>query len=322
MGKPLLRCAVIDDYQAVASRLASWDMLAGEAEIDFFHDHVAGSRAVAQRLHPYDIVVAMRERTPFPPELLHALPNLKLLVTTGMRNASIDVAAARKRGVVVCGTQGTGQPTAELAWALILALARRLPTEIANVSSGGWQRTVGADLYGATLGLLGLGTVGGQMAAIARAFGMEVAAWSANLTPERCAAFSARRAGSLQELLEQADFVTIHLGLGDRTRGLIGRAQLQMMKSTAFLINTSRAEIVHQGALVEALSEGRIAGAAVDVYDQEPPPPDHPLRSAPNLVTTPHLGYVTEGNLRSHYGMAVEDIAAWLRGQPIRVVPD
>jgi phosphoglycerate dehydrogenase-like enzyme len=254
--------------------------------------------------------MAMRERTPFPRERLERLPNLKLLVTTGMGNAAIDMEAARELGITVAGTGGTPTHTAELTWALILALARHIPAEDRAVREGGWQHTVGLELAGRTLGVIGLGRLGSQVARIGEAFGMEVIAWSQNMdTPL-----------TKKELLQRSDIVTIHVRLSERTRGLIGAAELALMKPTAYLVNTSRGPIVDEAALLDALQQGRIAGAGLDVYDIEPLPPDHPLRSAPNTVLTPHVGYVTDASYRVFYSDAVEDIAAWLRGDPVRVI--
>ncbi|CAH1690475.1 D-3-phosphoglycerate dehydrogenase [Hyphomicrobiales bacterium] len=319
-GYGMKRCAVIDDYQTAASAVADWGRLAEAVDVQFFHEPFHDEDGAAKRLAGFDIVVAMRERTPFPASLLERLPQLKLLVTTGMRNRSIDIEAAHRQGIVVCGAEGAGRPTSEMTWALILTAARNLAVETAGFRRGAWQTTLGLDLHGRTLGLLGLGTVGAQVAAVAQAFGMTVVAWSRNLTAERCVALGVTRAASLQDLLATADIVSIHLVLGERTRGLVGVAELKAMKSSALLVNTSRGPIVEEAALLRALRERWIAGAALDVYDQEPLPADHPFRDLANLTATPHLGYVTEGNYRSFYGMAVEDIAAWLEGRPLRVL--
>jgi phosphoglycerate dehydrogenase-like enzyme len=313
------RIAVLDDYQNVALQTADWKKLPSDCEVTVFRDHVDGLDALAARLAPFEVIVAMRERTPFPRELLERLPNLRLLVTTGMRNASIDVEAAAERNVVVCGTPGLPYPTAELAWGLILSLFRRIPQEDRAMREGRWQTTLGLGLNGKVLGVLGLGTLGSRVARIARAFEMDVLAWSQNLTKERAAEVGATLVPK-DELLARADVVSIHLVLSERTRGLVGRRELGLMKRTAFLVNTSRGPIVDEAALVEALESGRIAGAGIDVYDKEPLPVEHPLRRAPNTVLTPHLGYVTEETYRVFYGGAVEDIAAWLAGVPIRVL--
>jgi phosphoglycerate dehydrogenase-like enzyme len=261
----------------------------------------------------------MRERTPFPRALLERLPRLRLLVTTGMRNAAIDLQAAADRGVLVCGTGGLPYPTAELAWGLVLALARRIPREDRATREGRWQETVGLGLNGKTLGVLGLGTLGSRVARFGRAFEMDVLAWSQNLTAERAAEIGAVRVDR-DELLARSDVVTIHLVLSERTRGLIGARELGLMKRTAYLVNTSRGPIVDEAALVRALRDGTIAGAGLDVYDEEPLPPDHALRGLPNTVITPHLGYVTEETYRIFYGQALEDILAYLRGEPVRVL--
>jgi phosphoglycerate dehydrogenase-like enzyme len=298
------RIAILDDYQNVARRFADWDSLG--AEVVVFTDH---SDDIGH-LEPFDVIMAMRERTPFPRERLERLPNLELLVTTGMGNAAIDTEAARELGITVAGTGGTPTHTAELTWGLILALARHIPQEDRAVRAGGWQHTVGFELAGRTLGVIGLGRLGSQVARVGEAFGMEVIAWSQNMdTPL-----------TKEELLQRADVVTIHVRLSARTTGLIGAAELALMKPTAFLVNTSRGPIVDEQALVQALREGGIAGAGIDVYGEEPLPADHPLRAAPNTVLTPHIGYVTDASYTRFYEDAVEDIAAWQRGEPIRVI--
>jgi phosphoglycerate dehydrogenase-like enzyme len=313
-----LRLAVLDDYQGVAARFLGH--VGDDVEVVVFHDHVDDEDELVARLEPFDCVVAMRERTPFPARVLERLPGLKLLVTTGMGNASIDVDAAAARGIVVCGTGAVGAPTAELTIGLMLALARRIPHEDALVRAGGWQSTLGVELRGKTLGVVGLGNLGARVARVALALGMSVVAWSENLTPERAEEVDATRAASLQALLAVADVVTIHLRLSDRTRGLLGRDELAAMKPTAFLVNTSRGPIVDEAALVAALHDGTIAGAALDVFDVEPLPEDHPLRTAPNAVLTPHVGYVTEENYRVFYAEAAEDIRGFRAGDPIRVL--
>ncbi|GAA5055307.1 phosphoglycerate dehydrogenase-like enzyme [Thermocatellispora tengchongensis] len=312
----MVRCAVLDDYQGVALAMADWSPV----EATSFREPFAGPAELTRALAEFEIVVIMRERTPFPRGVFERLPKLRLLVTTGMRNASVDLAAARDHGVTVCGTGGAGTPPAELTWALILGLARHIVTESENVRAGGWQSTIGTGLHGRTLGLVGLGKIGSQVARVGLAFGMDVTAWSHNLTRERAEAQGVRRCGSLGELLAGADFVSIHLVLGERTRGLIGAAELALMRPTAYLVNTSRAAIVDQDALIDALARGRIAGAGLDVFDAEPLPPGHPFRSLPNVLATPHLGYVTENNYAVFYREAVEDIAAYLAGSPVRVL--
>jgi phosphoglycerate dehydrogenase-like enzyme len=322
MTPPPLRCAVLDDFQGVATSLADWSALQGRAEIVSFREHPASEDELAALLADFDIAVTLRERLSFPASLFARLPRLKLLIASGMRNTVIDYAAAEAHGVTVCGTASTQTPPVELTWALLLGLARGLVTENTALREGGpWQSTVGTDLNGRRLGLLGLGKLGGRMARIAPAFGMEVLAWSQNLTQERAEEAGARRAGSLQELLETADFVSVHLALSDRTRGLLGAEELAAMKRTAYLINTSRAAVVDQEALLKALHAGTIAGAAVDVFDAEPLPATHPFRTAPRLLATPHLGYVTEDNYRTYYAQAVENIQAWLDGTPVRRLP-
>ncbi|MCQ1986042.1 D-2-hydroxyacid dehydrogenase family protein [Arthrobacter sp. zg-Y844] len=312
-------CAVLDDYQHAATRFGDWDSLHDQVELTVFSDHLADEDDVAARLAGFDVVVIMRERTPFPASLLARLPRLKLLVTTGARNASIDLAAARERGVTVCGTASSSTPPAELTWALILGLSRHLvPEATALRDRGPWQQTIGTDLHGATLGLLGLGKIGVQVARVGAAFGMEVLAWSQHLTTERAEAAGARLAPSKEALLAASDVVSIHLVLSDRTRGLIGAGELALMRPNAFLINTSRAGIVDQAALLDALRRQAIAGAGLDVFAEEPLSADSPFRELPNVLATPHLGYVTERNYRTFFRQVVEDISAFLAGTPIR----
>ncbi|MFF5720733.1 D-2-hydroxyacid dehydrogenase family protein [Streptomyces buecherae] len=313
------RCAVLDDYQGVAATSADWAALAGEVDVVTFAEHLGTEDELAAALADFDIVVTLRERVPFPASLIARLPRLRLLVASGMRNSVIDFAAAEAHGVTVCGTESSPTPPVELTWALLLGLARGLVPENAALRAGGpWQSTLGADLAGQRLGLLGLGKIGSRVARIGLAFGMDVVAWSRNLTPERAAEVGVAHAGTREELLSGSDFVSVHLALGDRTRGLLGAAELALMKPTSYLVNTSRAAIVDQEALLAALHAGTIAGAAVDVFDEEPLPADHPLRTAPRLLATPHLGYVTRGNYRRYYGQAVEDIRAYLAGAPVR----
>ncbi|TVY08824.1 D-2-hydroxyacid dehydrogenase family protein [Paenibacillus cremeus] len=313
-----LRCAILDDYQQVALTSADWSPILDQVEVKSIHRHIDQQEELIEEIGNCEIVVIMRERTPFRADLLAKLPNLKLLVTTGMRNASIDLAAAKAQGITVCGTGGAGNSTAELTWALILGVARSIVQEHNAIRSGQWQSTIGTDLYGKTLGVLGLGKLGTKIAKFGQAFGMDVVAWSQNLTQERADEAGVRLAASKEELLESSDFVSIHLVLSDRTRGLIGAEDLKRMRPTAYLINTSRAPIVDQAALAEALQEGWIAGAAVDVFDVEPLPQDHMYRSLPNLLTTPHLGYVSRANYDAFYKDAVEDIEAYLAGSPVR----
>jgi phosphoglycerate dehydrogenase-like enzyme len=315
----MARVAILDDYQNVARRMADWASLPAGNEVVVFADHLGGTDAVAKRLADFDAVVAMRERTPFPRPLLERLPRLKLLVTTGMRNASIDVAAAVERGITVCGTAGLPYPTAELTWGLILGLARRIPVEDRATREGRWQVSCGLGLNGKTLGVIGLGGLGSRVAKIGRAFEMDVIGWSQNLTAARAAEVGATLV-TKDELLARSDVVSIHLVLGERSRGLIGARELAQMKRTAYLVNTSRGPIVDEAALVAALRQGTIAGAGLDVYDEEPLPLDHPLRNLPNTVITPHLGYVTEEGYKIFYGHALEDVKGWLAGQPVRVL--
>ncbi|GIH80308.1 2-hydroxyacid dehydrogenase [Planobispora longispora] len=312
-----MRCAVLDDYQNVALTMADWSRVGARSFPERFPDQ----DALVEAIGDYEIVVIMRERTPFPRSLFERLPKLQLLITSGGRNASIDLAAAAEHGVTVCGTGSSLTPPAELTWALILGLARRIVPEATAVRTGGpWQSTVGVDLNGGVLGLLGLGRIGTQVARVGQAFGMDVLAWSQNLTAERAEAAGVRLAGSLRELCAASDFLSIHVVLGERTRGLVGPAELASMKPTAYLVNTARAAIVDQDALVEALRERRIAGAGLDVFETEPLPADHPLRTLPGVLATPHLGYVTEENYRTYFREAVEDIDAFLDGAPVRVL--
>lgn len=313
------RVALLDDYQGVALSMADWKSLPKDTEVAVFQDHLADHDGLAARLANFDIIMALRERTPFPRSLLERLPKLKLLITAGMRNASIDMKAAAERGVLVSGTAGLPYPTAELAWGLILSLARRIPAEDRATREGRWQTSVGLGLNGKTLGVLGLGTLGSRAARVGRAFEMEVLAWSQNLTAER-AALEGVTLVPKDELLARSDFVSIHLVLGERTRGLIGTRELRLMKRSAYLVNTSRGPIVDEAALIRALQDGTIAGAGLDVFDEEPLPPDHPFRRLPNIVITPHLGYVTEETYRIFYGQALEDIKAYLGGTPLRVL--
>ncbi|MEU5655520.1 D-2-hydroxyacid dehydrogenase family protein [Streptomyces sp. NPDC047737] len=314
-----LRCAVLDDYQSVASTAADWSPVAGEVDVVCFADHCASEDELVTRLSEFDIVVTLRERVPFPATLIERLPRLRLIVASGMRNASIDYAAAERHGVTVCGTASTATPPVELTWALLLGLARGIVTEADALRDGGpWQSTVGADLYGRRLGILGLGKIGSRVAAVGLAFGMDVVAWSANLTQDRADEVGVGLAASKEELMETSDFVSVHLVLGERTRGLLGAKELGLMKPGSYLVNTSRAAIVDQDALLDVLRRGAIAGAGVDVFDVEPLPAGHPMRSAPRLLATPHLGYVSQANYAAYYGHAVEDIRAYLDGAPVR----
>jgi len=314
------RCAILDDYQNVALSLADWSKVKGEIEVQVFNQSLGDLEAVARALQGFPIVCAMRERTPFPHRLLELLPDLKLLISTGMRNAAIDLAAAKERKVVVCGTPTAGNPTAGIAVGLMLELTRRIGYENARLKGGApWQTTIGRDLEGLTLGILGLGKLGQRVAGIAKAFGMKTLAWSQNLTPEKCRDAGVEYAAK-DELFRQADIITIHLQLSPRTRGLIGANELGLMKPTAYLINTSRGPIMEEAALLSALRGKRIAGAGLDVFDVEPLPLDHPLRKLDNVVLTPHLGYVSEQNYRAYFAGMVDDIRAWLDGKPVRVM--
>jgi phosphoglycerate dehydrogenase-like enzyme len=316
-----LRIAVLDDYQRASERLADWSRVDPPPEVTVLTSPLPDVDALVRTLRDVDVVVAMRERTAFPRSVLEQLTNLRLLVTTGMVNAAVDLAAAADLGIVVAGTGGLVAPTTELTWGLILAVLRNIPAEDAAVRGGRWQHTVGGDLAGRTLGLLGLGRQGAGVAKVALAFDMEVVAWSRNLTAERARAHGVERV-ELADLLGRADVVSVHLVLSDRTRHLLGRDQLQQMKPGAVLVNTSRGPIVDEAALVEALERGWIAGAGLDVYDLEPLPADHPLTTVPNTVLTPHLGYVTEAMYEVFYREAVEDVAAWSSGRPVRVLTE
>jgi phosphoglycerate dehydrogenase-like enzyme len=317
----MLRCVSLDDYQNVTRAFGDWSKLAEKVELQVLTDHLEDRAALVAALADAEIVIAMRERTPFDRALFERLPRLKLLITTGMKNAAIDLNAARERGVTVCGTGLSPSPTAELTWGLIQSLLRHIPAEYENLRRGGkWQLTVGRELAGRRLGVIGLGRLGSRVARVGLAFEMKVLSWSKNLTPARCAEVGVEHAGSLDELLGVSDIVTVHLVLSERTRGLLGARELGLMKQTALLINTSRGPIVEEKALVDTLRNRKIAGAGLDVFDTEPLPANHPFRSLDNVVATPHLGYVTDETYRTCYGEAVEDIAAWLAGKPIRVI--
>ncbi len=313
------RVALLDDYQNAALDHAEWSRLPGNFQVQAFSDHLTDEDALVERLEPFEIIQAMRERTPFSASLLERLPNLKYLITTGARNASIDMAACTRLGIPCSGTGYKERATSELTWGLIHCLTRDLLGEVAAVKDGAWQIGVGRDLEGATLGLLGLGRIGGQMAAVANAFGMNVLAWSQNLTEERARACNARKV-SKAELLAQADIVSVHVVLSDRTRGLLGKAELASMKPTAFLVNTSRGPIVDEHALASALNGGTIAGAGIDVFEEEPMAAAHPFRSTRNLIITPHIGYVTAGTYDLFYGETVDNILGWLEGKPPRLI--
>ncbi len=311
-----MKLAILDDYQHCALTLADWSLLDGRCDVSVFTDHLPYGEALVARLQVFDILCVMRERTPLPGRLLEQLPNLKLVVSSGRRNAAIDVQAADRLGITVAGTTLSGHSTAELTLTLILALARGLLQEYDSMRGGGWQRGLGRDVAGATLGILGLGRLGGEVARFGNALGMRCLAWSENLTDARTAEVGAHRVDK-PTLFAESDFVTIHLRLSDRTTDLIGAAELARMKPTAYLINTSRGPIVHEEALIAALDRGALAGAAIDVYDTEPLPVDHPFRSLPNCLCTPHIGYVTEQTYTGFYREMVEIVAAYLDGKPV-----
>ena len=316
----MVRAAILDDYQNVAMHFADWSSIAKDVEIKVFNKPFTSQDEAIRALQGFAVVVGMRERTPFPRKVIEALPDLKLLITTGARNNSFDVKACAERGVTVCGTGATGSPTTGIAFGLMLELTRRIGFENARLKTGApWQVTVGRDLEGLTLGILGLGKLGQRSAAVGKAFGMKTIAWSQNLTEDKAKAAGADYV-SKDDLFRNSDFVTIHIVLSDRSRGLIGAKELGLMKKTAYLINTSRGPIVDEKALIAALQNKAIAGAGLDVFDVEPLPPDHPFRKMENVVITPHLGYVSEQNYRKYFPDALEDIRAWLDGKPVRVI--
>jgi phosphoglycerate dehydrogenase-like enzyme len=315
-----LRCAILDDYQNVALRVADWSPLKGKADITVFNEHLGEAGNVVKTLQGFDVICAMRERTPFRRETVEALPNLKLLLTSGARNASFDMEALKERGVVVCGTGGFGNPTASLAIGLMLELTRKIGFENARMKAGEtWQITLGQDVEGRTMGVVGLGKLGSRVATIAKALGMKVNAWSQNLTKEKC---DEAGVGYLpkEELMATSDVVSIHVVLSKRSRGLITREDLQRMKPSAYLINTARGPIVDEDALLDMLQRRKIAGAGLDTFSVEPLPVDHPIRKLDNVVLTPHLGYVTEEGYRKYYADMVEDILGWMNGKPVRVI--
>ena len=314
-----VQIAVIDDWQNVASSVVDWSALDAVGQVHFLHDFPADTATMIERLKGFEVICVMRERSSFDKALLQGLPRLQLLVTGGMRNAAIDIPAAKALGIQVCGTDSYKHAAPELTWALIMASTRNLLAEANSLRAGGWQIGLGGDLHGKTLGVLGLGSIGQKVAQFAKVFGMRVIAWSENLTPQR-AAESGVTWVSKRELFEQADILTIHLVLSDRSRGLVDAQALGWMKPTARLVNTARGPIVDEKALVQALSSGRLAGAALDVYADEPLPAEHPLRSLPNVLATPHIGYVSEQNYRQFYQQMIEDIQAWANGVPVRVL--
>lgn len=313
------RCAILDDYQGVALEMADWTRLSPEVEVQVFREKINGFETLRGALKDFEILCVMRERTPIPAELIEALPNLRMIMSTGGQNLSIDVAAANRRGITVCNTAALPHPTVELTFALMLELARQPGRQSEAMKSGLlWQDRVGIDLFGKTLGIVGLGRLGAKMASIATAFGMNVTAWSPNLTPEKCAEAGVAYAPK-GELFGKSDIVSVHMQLGPRTRHLIDADELARMKRNAFLINTSRGELINEEALLAVLRADRIAGFGVDVFAEEPLPADHPFRKLPNVVLTPHIGFVTVDNYRTYYGGAVDGIRAWLDGNPVRV---
>lgn len=312
-----VQIAVIDDWQKVASGVVDWSVLESVGQVHFLHDYPADTATLIERLQGFEVICVMRERTTFDKALLQGLPQLKLLVTGGMRNAAIDIPAAKALGIQVCGTDSYKQAAPELTWALIMASTRNLVAEANSLRAGGWQVGLGGDLYGKTLGILGLGSIGQKVAQFAQVFGMRVIAWSENLTPER-AAVSGVTWVSKRELFEQADILTIHLVLSDRSRGLVDAEALGWMKPSARLVNTARGPIVDEQALVRALQNGQLAGAALDVFSEEPLPADHPFRQLDNVLATPHVGYVSEQNYRQFYQQMIEDIQAWANQAPFR----
>ena len=312
--------AILDDFQNVTRSFADWGRLPPHVAVTVFNDHVEGE-ALVRRLQPFHVLVLTRERTPLPRSLVAQLPKLKLAVTAGMRNLGIDLAACREHGVLVCGTGSGVSSTAELAWGLILALARRIPDEDRSLRAGTWQRTIGVTLRDKTLAILGPGKIGAQVARVGLAFGMKAIGWSQNLTPERAAEAGCIRVEK-DELFRKADVLTIHLLLSDRTRGIVGRDELALMKPGAFLVNTARAAIVDEQALIDALEQGKIGGAGLDVFGREPLSADAPILRAPNTVLTPHLGYVTRETYDVYFPQALEDIEAWLAGKPVRIIAD
>jgi phosphoglycerate dehydrogenase-like enzyme len=313
-----INVAVLDDYQGVALNMADWSALKDKAEITVFRDHLSDPDRVVERLRPFDVVCVMRERTPLPRLILEQLPNLKLICSSGSINASIDVAAAKEKGITVCGTRYTSHGAAEFTWALILAMVRNVAAESASLRAGQWQTSIGGDLEGKTIGLMGLGRLGSATAKVALAFGMKVIAWSQNLTREVAEDRGARLV-SKEDVLREADILSIHLVLSRRTKGIVGAPEIALMKPTAYLVNTSRGPLVDEQALIDALRNRTIAGAALDVYDTEPLPELHPFRSLDNVLATPHVGYVTKRTYELFYRDTVENIAEWLIGKPVRV---
>lgn len=316
---PMLKCTILDDYQKIATSMANWSLLLPQVEVQSLHYHFTRESELVEAIKDQDILVIMRERTIFNASLLAQLTNLKLLVTSGMRNAAIDLGAAAKYGITVCGTQSMSEPAVEHTWALILGLARNIAKESLSLQTGGpWQSSIGVGLHGKRLGIIGLGKIGSKVAQIAKAFGMEVIAWSQNLTKTQADVAGVSLASSKEALLENSDFVSIHLVLSERTKNLLRAVDIAKMRPSAYLINTSRAPIVNETDLVQALRCGRIAGAGLDVFDIEPLPKDHPFRTLSNILATPHIGYVTRENYKIYFEEAVEDIMAFLKKAPIR----
>ena len=313
------KIAILDDYQGVALEMADWSPLDGRADITVFRDHVSDPDDLVSRLRPFEVICVVRERTPLPRTILERLPKLNLIASVTMRNASINMVAAKEQGITVCGTGSPSQGAPVLTWALILAMLRDLPAELASVRDGKWQISVGRDLKDHTLGIVGLGKIGTIVANVGHAFGMNVIAWSQNLTPEVAKERGAQLV-TKEDLFRNADIVTLHMVLSDRSRGIVGAKELALMKSSAFLVNTSRGALVDEQALIEALQQRKIASAALDVYDAEPLPIDHPFRSMRNVFATPHIGFVTQDTYKRFYGETVENIVAWLDGKPIRVL--
>ena len=314
-----MKIAVIDDYQKIAREMADWSAIEGAHDVTFFHEPIGDRDAVVAALKGFEVLCIMRERTLFDRATLEGLSNLKFLVTTGMRNAALDLEYLKERGIPVSGTGGSTNATPELAWGLMLSLARHIPTENQRMREGSWITTLGTDLAGSTLGIVGLGRLGAMVAKVGNAFGMNVIAWSQNLTDEQAAEAGAKRV-SKEELFRQSDFITIHYKLSERSTGLVGASELEMMKSTAYIVNTSRGPIIDNDALIAALKAGQIGGAGLDVYNDEPLAKDHPIRSCPRTVLTPHLGYVSKATYKQFYGETVEDLAAWFSGSPVRVL--
>lgn len=313
----LNRLGILDDYQGVALSMGPWGRLPDGLKVEVFRNTIKDQDALVRRLLPFDTLLIMRERTPFPRSLIERLPNLRLLISTGARNRAVDLAACAERGITVCGTPSFAHPTVDLTWGLILSLMRRIPEQERGLREGRWQVALGNTLEGKTLGVVGLGNLGSRVAKVGAAFGMKVIGWSQNLTEEKATAAGAVKVDKAT-LLREADVVTLHLILSDRSRGIIGAGDLAQMKRSAFIVNTSRGPLIDQDALIAALKEGRIAGAGLDVYDEEPLPPGHPILSAPNTVLTPHLGYVTEENYRAYFQGAVEAVLGYLAGNPVR----